>query len=165
MPLDYSKLPQNQPNFRGTEEQRFWPRVNKAGSIPAHKPELGRCWEWTAGKDSNGYGRFLRTSQRHPDYCHRWAYEKLVGSIPKNRELDHVCRNTSCCNPKHLEAVSHRENILRSESTWAKNALKTHCKRGHLLNDKNTRKYKGGRICKVCQALHQKAWRRGEKLK
>ena len=37
---------------------RFWAKVNKDGPIPAHHPELGPCWIWTAATDPKGYGRF-----------------------------------------------------------------------------------------------------------
>ena len=36
---------------------RFWVKVNKNGPIP-HDTNLGQCWQWTAGTDADGYGRF-----------------------------------------------------------------------------------------------------------
>jgi hypothetical protein len=29
--------------------------------------------------------------------------------------IDHLCRETLCCNPEHLEAVTNRENTLRGK--------------------------------------------------
>jgi len=37
----------------------------------------------------------------------------MVGPVPDGLELDHLCRNRYCVNPHHLEAVSHRTNVLR----------------------------------------------------
>jgi hypothetical protein len=165
IPHPNSLKPQNQPDFRGTEEERFWPRVNKEGGIPAYNPQLGHCWVWTAGKDNNGYGRFHLRQSNRTAYAHIWAYKKIVGEIPDGLELDHLCRNPSCCNPKHLEPVTHYENFIRGESPLVKNAIKTHCKRGHIFDEKNTRIGKHGeRICRPCMKAHMRAFRKGEKL-
>lgn len=45
--------------------------------------------------------------------AHKWLYEQLIGPVPKGLELDHKCRNKLCCNPDHLELVTHRENTAR----------------------------------------------------
>lgn len=29
-------------------------------------------------------------------------------------ELDHLCRRPACCNPDHLEPVTHRTNMRRA---------------------------------------------------
>lgn len=33
--------------------------------------------------------------------------------IPNDMEIDHLCRNPGCCNPDHLELVTHAENNRR----------------------------------------------------
>jgi len=58
-----------------------------------------------------GYGRYLKQS------AHRLWYERRYGPIPEGMEIDHLCRNTSCVNPDHLEAVTPVENKRRSRST------------------------------------------------
>jgi hypothetical protein len=45
---------------------------------------------------------------------HRIAYELTKGQILDGMDIDHRCRNRACCNPDHLEAVSHRENMERA---------------------------------------------------
>jgi len=47
-------------------------------------------------------------------YVHRVMYEEDVGPIPDGLEIDHLCRNRACCNPAHLEPVTHSENVARS---------------------------------------------------
>ena len=49
------------------------------------------------------------------------------GTIPQGLVIDHLCRNKSCVNPAHLEAVTNTENVLRGEAPSAKAARKTHC--------------------------------------
>jgi len=73
------------------------------------------CWNWNKHIKSNGYGV---TSFRQKDYhAHRFYYEKFVSPIKKNMQIDHLCRNRKCVNPKHLEAVYQHENIWRGKST------------------------------------------------
>lgn len=70
--------------------------------------------------------------------AHRWFYEQLVGDIPEGYEVDHLCKVTSCVNPAHLEAVTKRENVARSDAKSAC-ALRTNlCVHGHEFTPENT---------------------------
>jgi hypothetical protein len=94
-----------------TPEQRFWLKVNKRGPVPAHKPELGPCWLWTASlNQKTGYAQFFR---RHgePVDGHRFSYELAHGSIPERHDVHHTCHVRRCVNPAHLEAVTRSENL------------------------------------------------------
>jgi len=67
-------------------------------------------------------------------------------------QLDHLCRNRTCCNPAHLELVTGRENLLRGDTLAAANAAKTHCIQGHPLADDNLYvANNGARTCRTCQ--------------
>lgn len=87
--------------------------------------------------------------------AHRLLYMAHVGEIPKGLELDHLCRVRSCVNPKHLEAVTHKENMRRSivgALTKARQDGLTHCKNGHAFNAANTRRDRYGyRSCLPCR--------------
>jgi len=115
----------------------------------------GDCWEWTGYCEAGGYG--ITTIDRTHYVAHRAVWENLVGSIPENLTLDHLCRNRSCVNPDHLEPVTQRENWLRGENPFIKNARKTHCKNGHLFNKVNTHHYvrdgSNRRRCRKCTAI------------
>ena len=74
--------------------------------------EQSGCHEWSGSRDKRGYGRFSR--EGNTGLAHVYAYERQHGSVPDGLELDHLCRNTRCVNPLHLEAVTHRENMKRS---------------------------------------------------
>lgn len=83
--------------------------------------------------------------------AHRWAYEHFVGPIPDGLQLDHLCRNTHCANPSHLEPVTAQENLRRSTNFVADNMRKTHCPTGHPYSDQNTRMTSGKRTCIQCK--------------
>ena len=81
------------------------------------------CWEWIGAKGKGGYGSFsVKGGTR---LAHRCMYTKLVGPIPWDKELDHLCHNTWCVNPAHLEPVDHGENVFRGKigqrAAWRRN--------------------------------------------
>lgn len=124
-------------------EDRFWRQVEKH--------EDG-CWLWK-GHLQNGYGRFL-FGRGHTQKCigaHRMAYQLLVGPIPDGLQLDHLCRNQACVNPAHLEPVTNRENMLRSNHPNAIVVRSGVCRRGHPRTPKNARMdRRGTTTCREC---------------
>lgn len=117
------------------------------------------CWGWNGRVLPNGYGHQSINGRNH--YVHRLFYLLTYGPIREGLQLDHLCRNRSCCRPDHLEAVTCKVNLLRSPSTRASiNAAKTHCIKGHPLSGPNLYIYwysrKGGpkrpgRVCRTCK--------------
>lgn len=103
------------------------------------------CWLRTKRVDRDGYGRIGKRT-----LAHRYFWEAFNGPIPDGLELDHLCRVTSCCNPSHLEPVTHRENMLRGEGNiGAVNFKKARCPRGHEYS----RIWRNHRICQTCNTL------------
>jgi HNH endonuclease len=130
------------------DHRRFWSKVNKEGPVvEGHGP----CWIWTGAKSAAGYGQ-LRTGDTL-FYAHRLAYEELVGPIPEDRELDHLCGNRGCVNPAHMEAVSHAENMTR----WRGVPI-DQCIRGHDLRQARINK-RGVRVCRICMRDYMRARR------
>ena len=124
---------------------------NKIHATPAG------CWEWTGSLNNKGYGQVGHGGKTSS--THRVAYTLLVGAIPDGLHIDHLCRNRSCCNPDHLEAVPLRTNTLRGVSFAAANAVKTHCRKGHEYTAENTYvDSRGSRSCRTCRAdSHKRA--------
>ena len=118
-------------------EDRFWSKVERTDN----------CWNWKASK-KDGYGLFRYNNKTGKAY--RFAYELLIGEIPKDKQIDHLCRNHSCVNPQHLEVVSQKENIRRGFGVGVINAKKTHCPKGHEYSGENTGIHRGQRYCKHC---------------
>ena len=70
------------------------------------------CWIWLRSKHSKGYGRAMFRGVYKGVHIH--MYEMANGPIPVGMQVDHLCCQTSCARPGHLEAVSGTENVRRS---------------------------------------------------
>ena len=121
--------------------------------------EESGCWTWVGFIDKDGYGRWNCNVTGSP-IAHRAVYILKRGPIPDGLTLDHLCRNRSCVNPDHMEAVTNKENLMRGTSFSAQNATKTHCKRGHALSGENLYVYQGRRYCRACGREWGRAARR-----
>ncbi len=109
------------------------------------------CWIWSGNIARNGYGRYGARGQ----YAHRVAYELLVGPIPEGLTIDHLCRVHACVNPKHLEPVPLKVNILRGTSPPALHARRGRCARGHEFTHPGNQ-----RRCTICHENNRRARRR-----
>lgn len=79
-----------------TQRERFESRINKSGN----------CWVWTGSVSPQGYGKL------GDNYVHRLAWSFATGQpIAPGLVIDHKCHNRLCVNPKHLQVVSHTENV------------------------------------------------------
>lgn len=138
-------------------EERFWAKVDATGD----------CWEWTGARYSNGYGEFMVTAGASA-LAHRFAWERLVGPIPKGLELHHNCRNRVCLNPDHLEVVTRREHCRRGYLNLSglltktqQQRAQTHCLHGHEYTPGNThrRRTTGRRRCRACDRVSKRTQR------
>src|SRR5688500_15244750 len=72
---------------RVQSEAFFWSQIAKTNG----------CWEWQGAISTAGYGSY------RGGYVHRIMCERFNGPIPAGYQVDHLCRNTRCVNPAHLE--------------------------------------------------------------
>jgi hypothetical protein len=120
---------------------RFWKSVFKTD----------KCWLWTGNKIPSGYGYF--SVRRNRFRVHRFAYELVNGPILSGLDIDHLCGVRNCVNPAHLEAVTHRDNVLRGNTFAARNVAKTSCPSGHPYDGENTYLDGRSRHCKICMRI------------
>jgi hypothetical protein len=141
---------------------------------PVSKPEGERflarvalsdtgCWLWTGAIASSRlpYGRMPMGRRGEWVLAHRYSHEIFNGPIPEGYDVDHLCRNPSCVNPNHLEAVTHRENLLRGVGWAGLNARKQKCANGHEFTAENTIFRGAFRRCRICVAAEKRRWRDG----
>lgn len=137
--------------IKGDTMRRFWSAIER--TVP------DGCWPWTGTVTASGYGHIMVDGRNRG--VHRFAYEALVGPVPADLVLDHVCHQVSecqmgtdcphrrCCNPAHLKPCPQRENALRGYGPTAINATKDACTNGHPFDAKNTYiRPGGGRTCR-----------------
>lgn len=91
---------------------RFWAKVDKNGPVPAHRPELGPCWVWTASTDGHGYGT-IREAGRGSRLlkAHRVGWILQNGAIDDDVLVLHKCDNPPCVRGGHLFDGSQSDNI------------------------------------------------------
>lgn len=128
--------------------------------------QLDGCWHRRGPVNSGGYSRFSAGGAR--TLAHRASCEHFNGPIPPGYRVDHLCHTRDlscpggrtcphrrCVNPMHLEAVTHRENVLRGRGTGAISMVRPTCVHGHLRTLENTYVPPSGvgRQCKVCRSV------------
>lgn len=125
------------------------------------------CWIWNGAKVSGGYGvlRRKRDGKQITIFTHRLMWTIHNGEIPDDFVIDHLCKNRACCNPKHLEAVSDKENKSRAtrwrggrfpaSSQKFRREKRGTCRKGHLWIEENKIVRKSGRVdCLPCRKIH-----------
>ena len=106
------------------------------------------CWNWMGQCKPKRYGQFK--SNGRTLLAHRTSYELFRGEIPEGLVIDHLCKNTFCVNPSHLDAVTQQENVNRSDDGII-NKSKTHCPAGHEYSGYNLHiSTRGHRLCRTC---------------
>lgn len=85
--------------------------------IPENKNE---CYGWSGPvfkkrPSSTGYAHFNYSCKNI--WAHRYSWERFNNKvIPEGFNIDHLCRNTICTNPLHLELTTPAENNKRMKA-------------------------------------------------
>lgn len=73
------------------------------------------CWIYNGCHSGDGrgggYGRVKFEGGTIATHIAMWVI--VNGPIPPKKQLDHLCRRRLCCNPSHLELVTHKQNQKR----------------------------------------------------
>ncbi len=111
---------------------RIWSRIDQSSSEA--------CWVFTGYRNRQGYGRVaVKIDGAWKSISvHRLVYFMVVGPVPADLALDHLCFN-----PAHLEPVTVAENNRRRAVAHAH--PEGQCSRGHETT--------AGRVCLLCNKL------------
>lgn len=88
-------------SFRGNTEEDFWKLVNIKSD--------NECWLWMGHTSPSGYG--IAQWKNSPRRAHRLAYFYKNGVLNKTDLILHSCHERRCCNPLHLRAGTHEDNM------------------------------------------------------
>lgn len=113
------------------------------------------CWNWKGSHRPKGYG--LTCYKGKQIGAHRLSAVLWLNLSPgDSRHVCHRCDNPRCFNPKHLFVGTRFDNMRDAASKGHMSAPKkkvTHCKRGHIFDEANTRYRKTGRRCRKCENM------------
>jgi len=145
----------------GTKRKSFLPHLMASMGV------RDECWNWTGYVAKTGYPHCTYEGIGTTAYRASWMH--FIGPIPDGYEIDHLCKNPKCVNPKHLEPVTQYENNMRSKSPASLAAKKTHCSEGHPLDFQNTSIVKRSngkrdRRCKICHAARARKFNAAHKV-
>ena len=107
-------------------------RLRKFGSTDKPKRNIGidrfdstytvtesGCWEWTGSTTHNGYGHFYDGTGMVR--AHRYAWERVHGTIPEGLVVDHLCFTRRCVNVEHMRLLTAGQNSQNRQGAQERN--------------------------------------------
>ena len=83
------------------------PRPSLRETFEANTAKSDGCWKWTGPVNGDGYGSIVYCTKRYKAHRLSWQLNK-GGDVPAI--IDHMCRETLCVRPNHLQAATRKTN-------------------------------------------------------
>ncbi|QDH84126.1 HNH endonuclease [Achromobacter phage vB_AxyP_19-32_Axy12] len=83
------------------------------GFVIGMKPSPCHLWQGPTSGNGRGGGYGRMSLNGHTVAVHLVVFTHYFGYIPGNKQVDHLCNQRLCCNPQHLELVTHLTNQRR----------------------------------------------------
>ena len=88
--------------------KKFMSKINKEGQC---KEEFSRCWSHITAPSSSGYGQIMFQNKAWGLHVYSYWIHNGKPELLKGYDVSHKCDNKECCNPEHLEYISHIKNV------------------------------------------------------
>lgn len=85
------------------------------------------CLLWTGALSAAGYGQIPVGNDRH--LAHRWAWERVNGTIPDDKVIDHICRQPQCVEVAHMRLATRAQNVWYQKPHPNKSGLPQHVRK------------------------------------
>lgn len=83
------------------------PRPSLRETFEANTAKTDDCWIWNGPINSDGYGSIVYRTKRYKAHRLSWLLNN-TDEVPAI--IDHMCRETLCVNPGHLQAATRKTN-------------------------------------------------------
>lgn len=119
-----------------------------------------KCIQSQGSFDAYGYGRVWIKGKLY--FEHRVVFSRAYPKVKiDGKIIHHVCRNTKCVNPKHLEALTRKQH---AKEHGLQGIAKAHservvCKLGHVIDGENKKQ----RFCLTCKRIAARDYARRNK--
>ena len=90
--------------------RKFMKKINKYGS-PRNNHSLSQCWTHTTSVSSSGYGQIMFQNKAWGLHTYSYYIHNGKPDLEKGYDVSHKCDNKECCNPEHLEYITHAQNV------------------------------------------------------
>lgn len=101
-------------------EERFWAKVDR----PSDPYE---CWEWKGAKYHSGHGQIRVNSSEDSGPGTRTGAHRvsliLHGVDPSDLHIHHLCGNSGCVNPAHLDCLTPLQHAQRHRKWTRKKVI------------------------------------------